>query len=330
MSTVSEETALAAAAAGDLPIVHVVAAALVDADGRVLLAQRPEGKHLAGYWEFPGGKVESGETPLQALQREIHEEIGVRVASAEPLIRIPWRYAAKRILLDVYRVRAFDGVPHSCEGQALKWVPATALDPNEMPAADHPVIHALALPPHYLITPQPDADEAGFLARLDAALARGVRLVQLRAKDSDEATLRRLVPACLSRVRAAGGQLLINSRIDLVETFDLDGVHVTAAQLAQLDARPVGAKRWFAASCHGAAELEKAQALGADFVVLGSVATTASHAHQAPLGWDAFAALCDLAIVPVYALGGLTLDDLATALDNGAQGIAGISAFWQR
>lgn len=327
MSVVSEEATLTAKAE-ELPVVHVVAAALVDADGRVLLAQRPDGKHLAGYWEFPGGKVEPGETPLQALQREIHEEIGVRVVSAEPLIRIPWRYTAKRILLDVYRVRAFDGVPHSCEGQALKWVPATALDPNEMPAADHPVIHALALPAQYLITPQPDADETAFLTRLDAALERGVRLVQLRAKDSDDATLRRLIPACLSRVRAAGGQLLINTRIDLVEEFDLDGVHVTAAQLAQLDARPVGAKRWFAASCHGAAEVERAQALGADFVVLGSVAKTASHPGQAPLGWSAFEALCSGAIVPVYALGGLTQGDLATALEAGAQGIAGISAFW--
>jgi 8-oxo-dGTP diphosphatase len=327
VSVVSEEATLTAKAE-ELPVVHVVAAALVDADGRVLLAQRPDGKHLAGYWEFPGGKVEPGETPLQALQREIHEEIGVRVVSAEPLIRIPWRYTAKRILLDGYRVRAFDGVPHSCEGQALKWVPATALDPNEMPAADHPVIHALALPAQYLITPQPGADETTFLTRLDAALERGVRLVQLRAKDSDDATLRRLIPACLSRVRAAGGQLLINTRIDLVEEFDLDGVHVTAAQLAQLDARPVGAKRWFAASCHGAAEVERAQALGADFVVLGSVAKTASHPGQAPLGWSAFEALCSGAIVPVYALGGLTQDDLATALEAGAQGIAGISAFW--
>ncbi|MBL8297683.1 MAG: Nudix family hydrolase [Rhodanobacteraceae bacterium] len=327
MSAVSTEAA-PDTTAGDLPLVHVVAAALVDADGRVLLAQRPEGKHLSGYWEFPGGKVESGETPLQALRREIHEEIGVRVASAEPLIRIPWRYPAKRILLDVYRVHAFDGVPQSCEGQALKWVPAAALDPSEMPAADHPVVNALALPAQYLITPQPDADEASFLARLDAALARGVRLVQLRAKCSDEASLRRLVPACLARVRAAGGQLLVNSRMDLVEEFDLDGVHVTAAQLGELDARPVAAKRWFAASCHDAAELEKAQTLGVDFVVLGSVAATTSHAQQPTLGWTAFAALCAGARVPVYALGGLKQDDLATALGNGAQGIAGISAFW--
>ena len=314
-----------AASAAEAPPIHVVAAALIDADGRVLLAQRPEGKHLAGSWEFPGGKVEPGETPLQALQREVQEEIGVRIGPAEPLIRIPWRYASKSILLDVYRVAAFDGQPHSCEGQALKWVPATALDAAEMPPADHAVIHALALPPLYLITPEPDADEAAFLARLDAALERGVRLVQLRAKRCDDTTLRRLASACLARVRTAGGQLLINARWDLVEELDLDGVHLTAAQLAELTERPLAARRWVAASCHDARELALAQALGADFAVLGPVAATASHADHAPLGWDAFAALCAAATLPVYALGGMRPDDLATAQEAGAQGIAGIS-----
>ncbi|MCQ4164401.1 Nudix family hydrolase [Tahibacter harae] len=317
----------AAAEAAAAPI-HVVAAALIDADGRVLLAQRPEGKHLAGYWEFPGGKVESGESAEQALRREILEEIGVRVGAVESLIRIPWNYASKRILLDVYRVDSFDGVPHSCEGQPLKWVPAAALDPAEMPEADHPVIHALALPREYLITPEPGADTDEFLARLDAALARGVRLVQLRAHRLDDAALRSLATACLARVRTAGGQLLISRRFDLVEELDLDGVHVSAAQLAELGERPVTARRWFAASCHTAAELHMAHRLRADFAVLGTVAATASHPGQPPLGWQAFGALCEQSSLPVFALGGLAPGDLGRALQCGAQGVAGISAFW--
>lgn len=320
MSAAAAETAAA-------PI-HVVAAALIDADGRVLLAQRPEGKHLAGYWEFPGGKVEAGESAEQALRREILEEIGVRVGAVESLIRIPWNYSSKRIVLDVYRVDSFDGVPHSCEGQPLKWVPATALDPAEMPEADHPVIHALALPREYLITPEPDADREVFLARLDAALARGVRLVQLRAHLLDDAALRSLATACLARVRTAGGQLLISRRFDLVEELDLDGVHVSAAQLAELAERPVSPRRWFAASCHSAGELQLAHSLRADFAVLGTVAATASHPGQSPLGWEAFAALCEQSSLPVFALGGLGPGDLGRALQSGAQGVAGISAFW--
>lgn len=318
---------MSAADAAAAPI-HVVAAALIDADGRVLLAQRPEGKHLAGYWEFPGGKVEPGETAVQALQREILEEIGVRVASAEALIRVPWHYAAKNILLDVYRVREFEGVPHSCEGQPLKWVPAGALDPAEMPAADHPVIHALALPSRYLITPQPGADDAEFLDCLDAALERGLRLVQLRAHDLPEERLRRLAAACLARVRAAGGQLLIGRRHDLVEELDLDGVHLSAAQLRALPQRPVASQRWLAVSCHDAEELRLAQSLQADFAVVGTVAPSASHPDQAPLGWAAFTALCAQAPLPVFALGGLDEADLPTAIAAGAQGVAGISGFW--
>ena len=252
MSAVSVETAVTDVPERH-PAVHVVAAALVDADGRVLLAQRPEGKHLAGYWEFPGGKVESGETPLQALQREVLEEIGVRVVSAEPLIRVPWRYATKRILLDVYRVRDFDGVPHSCEGQPLKWVPATALDPNEMPAADHPVIHALALPPHYLITPQPGADDSPFLARLDAALERGIRLVQLRTKDLDETILRM--------------QAFARSAFEWFERFDLLVTPSTAAP----------------ASPHGEYLTRYVSGLGSAFTRPLNV--TGQPAMSVPLGW---------------------------------------------
>jgi 8-oxo-dGTP diphosphatase len=317
-----------AAAESAAGLVHVVAAALIDADGRVLLAQRPEGKHLAGYWEFPGGKVEAGETAEQALRREILEEIGVRIGPAESLIRIPWNYSSKRILLDVYRVRSFEGMPHSCEGQPLKWVPAGALDPAEMPEADHPVIHALALPRQYLITPEPGADQAAFLARLDGALERGIRFVQLRAHELNDDSLRSLAAAALARVRSAGGQLLISRRHDLVDELDLDGVHVSAAQLAELSERPVCSRRWFAASCHTAAELQRAHQLRADFAVVGTVAPTSSHPGRAPLGWDAFAQLCAQSSVPVFALGGLGPQDLDQALSAGAQGVAGISAFW--
>ncbi len=101
---------------------HVVAGILRDAQGRVLLAQRPAGKHLAGLWEFPGGKVEEGEAPVDALARELREEIGIVVESAQPLIGIPHAYPEKTILLDVWRVTRYSGTSHSHEGQRLAWV----------------------------------------------------------------------------------------------------------------------------------------------------------------------------------------------------------------
>ena len=309
-------------------MIHVVAAALVDAEGRVLLAQRPPGKHLAGYWEFPGGKVEPGEDPIDALRREIREEIGVDIGEATRLIAVPWRYTGKTILLDVYRVDEFHGVPHSCEGQPLKWMPLLSLDPDEMPAADHPVIHALHLPPTYLVTPEPGDDAAAFLDRLDAALDRGVRLVQLRAKALDDAHLLPLAREALRRVRAAGGQLLINGRFDLVEELGLDGVHLTAAQLRQLDERPLSRTRWVAASCHNLEELALAQKIDVDFIAFAPVAATASHPGAMPVGWDAFARFCAASTAPVYALGGMRQDDVERARALGGQGIAAISALW--
>ena len=312
----------------DNPQVHVVAAVLFDALGNVLLAQRPAGKHMAGYWEFPGGKLEPSEAPLDALRRELIEEIGVRIRAAEPLIRIPWNYPEKRILLDVYLVRDFDGVPHSREGQALQWTPVNALDPAQMPAADHPVVNALRLPHEYLVTPEPDTDTERFLRRMKHALDGGVRLVQLRAKHFPEEDLRSLASRALALTRTAGAQLLINARADLAIALDLDGVHVTAEQLCALKERPVPVRQWFAASCHNRKEIELAQRLGVDFITVGAVNATPTHPSATPLDWYRFAQLCESSVVPVYALGGVSRKDLETARCSGAQGIAAIRGLW--
>jgi 8-oxo-dGTP diphosphatase len=309
-------------------LIHVVAGALIDAAGRVLLAQRPPGKHLAGYWEFPGGKVEPGESAYDALRRELREEIGVEVETGEPLIQVPWHYGTKSIFLDVYKIRAFHGEPMSGEGQALRWVPVDALDRREMPLADHPVVAALQLPSNYLITPEPGLDADAFLRRLDTALQRGVRLVQLRAKRLPPDALATLAREAHVRVRAAGGRLLLNAHIEFVRELGLDGVHLTSAQLASLDERPLPNGFWIGASCHNAAELAAAARLGADFAVLGPVFPTTSHAHEPPMGWEGFRGLIAGCPTPVYALGGLGPHDACRAAACGAQGVAGISQFW--
>lgn len=315
-----------------MPPIHVVAAALVDAEGRVLLTQRPPGKHLAGYWEFPGGKVEPGESVVSALQRELREEIGVEIGAAEPLIRIPWRYPSKAILLDVYRVHDFRPEPHPREGQALKWVPANALDPHEMPSADHPAITALRLPQLYAITSEPGDDTATLLGRLDAALAHGARLVQFRAKTLSREVIREIAPIAAQRVRRHGGELLLNASspddLTLATELGLDGVHLTTSLLRALSTRPLPSPTWVAASCHDADELRIAERLGVDFVVLGPVQPTPSHSEREPLGWKTFESLCANCTVPVYALGGLGPTDVARARMAGAQGIAGISALF--
>jgi len=329
----TSDTGLSSTASADAvvvsgPPVHVVAGVLTDAQGRVMLAQRPPGTHYAGYWEFPGGKVERGESPVEALRRELREEIGIELDAVEPLIAIPWRYETKSILLDVYRVTAFRGEPRAIEVQALRWERPEELRREDMPPADHPVIAALRLPQHYAITPEPGPDLPPFLRQLDGMLERGARLVQLRAKEMPVAELATLALAVQARVNAVGGILLLNSQVDLVRQLALDGVHLTASQLASFDSRPVPATCWLGASCHNAAELAAAVRLGADFVAIGPVLPTSSHPGAPALGWEAFAALVAASPIPAYALGGLTQAQLAQAQAAGAQGIAGISAFW--
>jgi 8-oxo-dGTP diphosphatase len=307
--------------------VHVVAGVLGDKRGRVLMAQRPAGKHAAGLWEFPGGKIEAGETAHAALRRELREEIGVAIGAIEPLIGVPWNFAEKAIFLDVYRVLDFSGEPRAREGQALAWYRIDELTDLAMPAPDRPAATALRLPPHYAISPEPGADDAEFLARIDRILAGGARLLQLRAKTISAERLRTLAQAVRTRTRRAGAQLLINAGAAAAKEFAADGLHLPAAELMRLDARPLPRARWLAASCHDARELAHAAAVGVDFAVLGPVLPTPSHPGTEPLGWARFAQLAADAPLPVYALGGLRISDTATARAHGAQGIAGISAF---
>jgi len=123
--------------------IHVVAGALFDGLGRVLIAQRPPGSHMAGKWEFPGGKLEDGEERLQGLRRELSEELGVEVGVAEPLIRYEHEYPARRVILDMWRVLDYRGEPTSLEGQALRWVLLEDLGSTDLLEADAPIVNAL-------------------------------------------------------------------------------------------------------------------------------------------------------------------------------------------
>ena len=125
------------------PRIHVVAGALFDACGRVLIAQRPAGKHMAGGWEFPGGKLESHEDPLAGLQRELHEELGVDVHEAARLIAYEHTYADRCVFLDLWLVTRFTGCARSLEGQPLQWVALEDLDNVGLLEADAPMIPPL-------------------------------------------------------------------------------------------------------------------------------------------------------------------------------------------
>lgn len=311
--------------------IHVVAGVIHDARGRILLARRTEGRDLAGLWEFPGGKVEPGESPEAALVRELREELGIEASVGEAVIRVPQQYPDKRLVLDVRHVQ-FTGTPKGLDGQALVWAPLHRLAGYPMPPADRPVVAALLHPDRYLVTPAPGADEQAWLASLKQALTRGVRQVQLRAPAVETGRWARLAAQAVVLCRDAGAGVLVNGDVALAQQLGA-GVHLRSSQLrdpavgaAVAPLQRAGYR--IGASCHNADELLRAQALGCDFAVLGPLRATPSHPEARGIGWEAFAALRERVSLPVFALGGLGVDDIATARAHGAQGIAAIRGLW--
>ncbi|HEX7045629.1 MAG TPA: Nudix family hydrolase [Burkholderiales bacterium] len=307
--------------------IHVAAGVLIE-QGRVCVTRRRPDAPQGGKWEFPGGKLEPGETPLAGLRRELHEELGIEVEQARPLVKLVHRYPDVEVLLDVWTVTRYRGTPHGREAQPLDWVALEALDPRDFPEADRPVLRRLQLPPLYAVS---DAARLGldeFARRLARALEAGVRLVQLREPHLPRADFCRYARRLAALCRAAGARLLVNADPSWVAECDADGVHLSARRLMAATGRPLGLDRLVAASCHDAAELTRMQSLNLDFAVLGPVQPTASHPGAATLGWTRFAQLSGATPAPVYAIGGLRPADVARARAAGAQGVAMIRGLW--
>ena len=307
--------------------VHVVAGVITDARGRILLARRTEGRDLAGLWEFPGGKVDPGETPEQALIRELREELDIDARVGERVIAVPQQYPHKRLRLDVRRIAAWSGTLKGLDGQALAWVPEHKLASYAMPDADRPVVAALRAPAHYLVTPEPDDDDALWLSTLRKALDAGMKRVQLRAYGTGPLRWRRLVERAAMHARDAGADVLVNGDIELATALGI-GVHLRASQLNGLSARPLSRPLPVIASCHSHEELARAQALGCDAAVLGPVLATPSHPGQPGIGWERFVEMRERVAIPIYAIGGMTRGDVELARSHGAQGVAAIRDLW--
>lgn len=305
-----------------IPVVEVIAAVILRADGEFLLTQRPVGKVYAGYWEFPGGKVESGESLLHALERELWEELGICVTQAYPWITRIFTYAHATVRLHFFRVMEWDGDFVSRENQALAWQTPDQITVSPILPANDPILRALLLPPVYVITRAAEIGVEASLQQIERAFQNGLRLLQIREKQMSRDTLWQFAKDVLSIACRYNAKVLVNGEIALVQPMSADGVHLTAAQLLSLTSRPVSADRLCSASCHNAEELFAAEQLGLDFVVLGPVQPTLTHPGLSPLGWRRFVVLIRDYPLPVYALGGLSAGDLVIAQEMGAHGIA--------
>ncbi|MEW6413723.1 MAG: Nudix family hydrolase [Pseudomonadota bacterium] len=308
------------------PVTEVVAAVLTQPGGSVLLAQRPPGKAYAGYWEFPGGKVEPGEAPEAALARELAEELGITIARPCRWITRVFEYPHATVRLNFFRVFAWEGEPHPHEGQVFSWQLPAKLDVAPLLPANFPIVKALTLPDMLGITHAEALGVDSFLARLDVALASGLRLIQVRDKSLAPDERLALARETVRRAHRHDARVLVNGPLELAQAAGADGVHLDAAAAAALTARP--ACEWVGVSCHDGAELAHAAAIGADFALLSPVLPTATHPGAPTLGWDAFSALAAASPIPVYGLGGLGRDDVTLAQSHGAHGVALLRGAW--
>jgi 8-oxo-dGTP diphosphatase len=308
-------------------IVDVAAAVLMRNDGTVLLASRPEGKGWAGWWEFPGGKIEVGESPTEALRRELDEELGIQVETAYPWLVRTFAYPEKTVKLHFFIVRAWAGNPEGREGQQLSWQNPFNLTVSPMLPANAPILNALKLPDIYAITNAHEMGEDVFLEALTNRLASGLKLIQVREKNLAADALMAFSKKVTGIAHQHGACVLMNGDVELVEAVGADGVHLSSLALASIKTKPEG--MLVAASCHHAQDLALAAQLQLDFVLLSPVLPTLSHPDAATLGWEAFANLKSDYPLPVYALGGMNPQLLEQAWTSGAHGIAMQRAVWE-
>lgn len=312
-------------------IIDVAVGVLLRPDGTVLLGNRPADKPWPGWWELPGGKLEPGESVLQALTRELQEEIGITVTQATPWVTYVHKYPTTTVRLAFCRVTGWTGEPQSLEGQLLRWVPIdSAQDVPQLLPATYPPLRWLKLPTTYAISSAGSPEQLPqFLKKLDQGLEAGIKLFQWREPGwpggPAHADLHQALKTVLTRCHAFGARVLVNSVHPQTWWHEADGVHLRTHDAAGLTSRPTLDKdKQVGVSTHNLAELEHARVLEADFAVLGPVLPTASHPGHPGIGWESFAQLNAQAGLPVFALGGQSAATLAHAQSVGGHGFAGI------
>jgi len=308
-------------------VVHVAVAVLLREDGMVLLGNRPAGKAWAGWWEFPGGKIEDGETPIQALQRELDEELGIHATETYPWLVRTFDYPEKTVKLNFFIVKSWQGDPFGREGQHLSWQDPFRLTVEPMLPANLPILSALSLPFIYAITNLEEMGEASFFKALEIQLKNRLKLIQVRENQLSRAELISFARNVILIAKPYGARVLMNAEINDVIKAGADGVHLNSTRLMRLYEKPLGLM--IGASCHNSLEMERAAQLNLDFVMLSPVLPTLSHPETPGMGWEVFAKTKQDFPLPVYALGGMKRTEIKNAWQVGAHGIAMQRGAWE-
>jgi 8-oxo-dGTP diphosphatase len=309
--------------------IHVAVGVIYNPDkDKVLITKRTDKQHLAGFWEFPGGKVETNEDVRTALSRELYEELGIDVISAEQFTTISHDYPEKKVLLDVWKIHEWSGDPVSRENQEIIWSKIDCLYNYEFPAANKHIIQTISLSPVYVISKESYDDYTHLLSVASECFTAGLKLFQLRLKSKNIQNYQQIVENLSVLAKQNNAKLIMNGTAIDIDKYDIDGVHLNANELIKYTSRPISEEYIFGASCHNEKELVHASKLNVNYAFISPVSTTKSHPEQKALGWDNFNDLKRKVNFPVYALGGMTPADLKVAKSHGAYGVAMIGAIW--
>ena len=307
--------------------INVAVAVLINTDQQVLFAQRPPPKPWEGWWEFPGGKIEKYETSVDALYREIYEEIGVKITQFTKWVTRKYSYGGNDVTLHFFKVHKWEGEVTSKEKQKLVW--AYLKEPNVCPIlpANLFIQKAFNLPKYYAITNLAETSKKVFFTQLHKKISDGLEIIQVREKNISFDELKIFSKEVIEICKPKNVKVIINSDVNLAYEIKADGVHLTSKDLLSIKVIPKNII--VSASCHTQEELAIAEKLNLNFLVLSAVKKTLSHSDIKPIGWNKFRNIVNKVNTPTYALGGLGARDYQVALENGAIGIASQRAIWK-
>ncbi|SFV65781.1 Mutator mutT protein (7,8-dihydro-8-oxoguanine-triphosphatase) [hydrothermal vent metagenome] len=296
-------------------LVQSVVVAIFQDGNKILLAQRKKNTFMSGFWELSGGKVEEGEKKVDALIREIKEELGVEILESQFFTKFTQQYKDRKINLFFYKIKKYQGIPEGLEGQEIKWVIKDEVDNFKLLPTMNKLLKILNLPDTLWITP-----EEITLIEIKQKLKQGIKLVQLRSKKTfTKKEIQQIYELC----QKYQAKLMLNTQNMDFSLDCVDGFHLNTKLLFEL--KKIPSDKLISTVAHNKIELEKAYKLEADFCFISPVLATSSHQTTKPLGWDGAKKLFEISKLPVYFLGGLSNKELSKAKEIGAIGIAGIS-----
>ncbi len=309
--------------------IHVAVGVIYNSDkNKVLITKRTAKQHLAGLWEFPGGKVEQNEDVVSALQRELYEELGITVVEAKQLTTVSYNYPNKKVLLDVWKVHKWNGEAESKENQEIAWPKVTELNSYKFPEANKHIIQTLSLDQFYVISQPSYEDNSRLISVVNDYFSAGLKLFQLRLESRNNPEFSMLIKQIRELANSHNGKLILNGTPADVNAYKIDGLHLKSNQLKKYKSRPISENYILGASCHNEEELAQAEKLNVNYAFLSPVSKTSSHPEKEAMGWDNFYNISKKVKFPVYALGGMQPSDLKVARSYNAFGVAMIGAIW--